>query len=278
MKFLQIVKSTFLPLFFAITFNSASSIASGVTLQPFAADKFNEAFYNVIALQYEFDLFNNGVIYKSSNADNDPLKNAYHPVYFYLEENGQDEGTMVFNLFGGDSKTRIELRGGRVEQSEFSSDDYNEMEATLQLSNSDAEEYTWMQLHRKKPGSLPVRPPLRLVWIKQGVVDNVLYDDYLWAVFYDENANNSNGYIKDYKKIPLMPRSDDYMKASIATFKDDIYIYINNQLVIKEPAPAQTANFKYFFKIGIYMSSGGSDGKVTVKIDQLRFNSRNYPK
>lgn len=246
---------------------------------PYQAEKFQAAIDNASWVQYQ--LYLNTTDYVQGTVKGEEVQTFANEYYFYLSDNNQ----MVFrNYRPADSEaSRMELRSSKAGcfdsstiNCEFSISESNTMAGTLALSDSTTNEYTWMQLHRIKENLNSVAPPLRLVWINSARG----YEDYLWAVFYKTNPDPSEGYEGNYKYIPIMPRANQYIQASISTADNVVIVNINGNTVANEDYSNEAAQWDYcaddgclYFKAGIYMSggrtSGNAEGIATVAFDQL---------
>ncbi|EKF75036.1 putative alginate lyase AlyVOB [Alcanivorax hongdengensis A-11-3] len=166
---------------------------------------------------------------------------------------------MVFTVTrDGKEKQRSELR----QYPEWSVADRHRLDATVTLTGTALNEYTWMQLHRK--ASTSVKPPLRLTWAKNQVIDGVSYPDYLVAVFYHPDSG--------YHKVPLMPRQDGPMTVSLEAYNYQVFISLNGSLVHVENV-SDWAGHNCYFKLGVYASgSEAAYGQATVRYQEAAFS------
>jgi len=241
---------------------------SDVDVPPYSSDKFSDVLDQSV-LQYTVAStpFSNEVF--SGTKEDEKLVQFSNEDYFFLD----NEEHMVFSLSRNQDAppTRIELRQAA---GEWSTSDKHIMQATLQLSDTEASEYTWMQLHRKSDQS--VRPPLRLVWMNRKALNGRVFVDYLFAVFYQPAAEDMQGYNNSYKLVPLQARSDEYIDVELTAEQDWVSISIEG-VVLHEENVSQWAAHKSYFKTGIYLSGGQNDaGQNAAGIVEVRFDALEY--
>lgn len=117
----------------------------------------------------------------------------------------------------------------------------------LQLYSSTAEEYTWLQIHEHS--AKKVRPPMRLVWLKEKTVKGITYKDYLAAVLYSKQ----NG----YRFIPLMQRPDKPTNIKVMVKKGTLTITADGRNLL-ETDVSEWKDIDCYFRLGVYMSGGRS--------------------
>ena len=212
-------------------------------------EKFADPFSSSV-LQYEVTDGKTGKV----TTDTETLLTYPEMEYFYFENDN-----VVFDLtLQGKPKKRSELR----QYPEWSVAGNHRMTATLRLSDSTINEYTWMQLHRKEKTS--VKPPLRLTWAKAQSIGGKVYQDYLVAVFYHEKTG--------YKKVPLVPRTGQEIQAELRVYNHQVFISLNGNLVHVENV-SDWADYKCYFKAGLYLSgSAAAEGRARVSMSQLAYS------
>lgn len=148
---------------------------------------------------------------------------------------------------------------------EFSNQNRSRMYAEMKLSNSDLNEYTFMQIHEKPPGG-SVPPPLRLAWEKTRTQSSVTYNDYLWAVFHRGGST--------YERIPLIARPEGFTAVELECEAGSVYITIDDVLIHSETVEAWDGKDLYF-KQGVYCT--GSTSAIGVATNETRALSLTIP-
>ncbi|MZR61447.1 polysaccharide lyase family 7 protein [Alcanivorax sp. DP30] len=185
--------------------------------------------------------------------DSDALLAYQEAPYYYSYY-----GYQVFDLTRqGKEKKRAELR----QSEEWSVAGTQELRATMRLESSSLDEFTWMQLHRKEDYS--VKPPLRLVWVRDEWIAGGRYRDYLVAVFYHVGQG--------YTVLPLRERPSGDFSVRLVVSNYQVYVVINDQLLAVENVSAWSG-YDCYFKLGLYTSGNSADyGQARVGVRELTY-------
>lgn len=160
----------------------------------------------------------------------------------------------------GKYKVRSELR----QFPEWSVSGWRQMDANVRLLETELDEVTWMQLHRKSKGS--VTPPLRLTLDRRREHNGGVYEDYLFAVIYHKKSG--------YKRVPLGPRPEGDFRATIRVNNYQVMIGLDGALVHVENV-SDWEKYKCYFKVGLYASGGDADyGEARMGLKQLTYESQ----
>ncbi|MCK0152141.1 polysaccharide lyase family 7 protein [Alcanivorax sp. S6407] len=202
-------------------------------------------------LQYEVGDEKIWKVTSSNTLHDDPQSHYYYRYSDY----------QVFDVErSGKDKVRSELR----QFPEWSVSGWRQMQAQVRLLETDLDEVTWMQLHRKSSSS--VTPPLRLTLERRREHKGGVYKDYLFAVIHHKSSG--------YKRVPLGPRPDEDFQATIRVNNYQVQIGIDGTLVHVENV-ADWADYHCYFKVGLYASGGDADyGEAKMGVRELTFESK----
>jgi len=176
------------------------------------------------------------------------------PPYFTYTTHTATPQLAFFGQRNGTEQFRTELRHADEWPAAIGT---NVMHIRLSISDSELNEYTWAQIHRKAAVSVP--PPLRLTWDKQrsGIAQ------HLWAVVRRDSGS--------YERYDLGPRVEGFMDVRIELTDLTLTVTIDGTVRHSQTLADWAGYNTCYFKYGLYLtgsaSSGGSVDCVVESVD-----------